>query len=151
MSAEISADGVGDGGVGIKAVVDDAAVDRNDVAGAEEAFLGRDAVHHLVIDGGAERGRVAVVSLERGDDAGELGHLLVCGDLEIHRGGAGPNGRGDGLVDLAEDAARGAHLLDLRRRFDHDGHLAGDLCGGGQRVGAEFVEAPDDTGLNLLE
>ena len=63
------ADRVGDGGVGVVAVDDDAAVDGENVAFVEDALGAGHAVDDLVVDRGAERGRVAVVALEGGDGA----------------------------------------------------------------------------------
>ena len=69
------ADGVGDGGVGVEAVDDDAAVDGEDVAFFEDALGVGDAVDDLVVDRGAEGGGIAVVALEGGDGA-QFGDLF---------------------------------------------------------------------------
>ena len=51
--------------------------------------------------------------------------IFSDGDLfEVHRGRAGDDMGGDGVVDLAKGLAGDPHLLDLLRRFDHDGHRA---------------------------
>ncbi len=120
MAADL-ADGIGDGGIGVEAVDDDAAVDGEDVAVFEDALRVGHAVDDLVVDRGAERGGIAVVALEGGDGA-EFGDLSDGDLLEIHGGGAGNDVRRDGVMDLAEGLAGDPHLLDLLRRFDHDGH-----------------------------
>ena len=117
------ADGVGDGGVGVVAVDDDAAVDGEDVAFVEDALGVGHAVDDLVVDRGAEGGGIAVVALEGGDGA-EFGDLFDGDLLEIHGGGAGNDVGRDRVVDLAKGLAGDAHLFDLVRRFDHDGHKA---------------------------
>ena len=115
------ADGVGDGGVGVEAVDDAAAVDGEDVAGLEDALFARHAVDDLLVDGGAEGGGKAVVALEGGDGA-EGGDLFDGDALEVHGGGAGDDVGRDGVVDLAKDGAGDAHLFDLGGGFDEDGH-----------------------------
>ena len=116
-----SAHGVGHGSVRIEAVQDDAAVDRDDVAVLEDTLGIWDTVNDLFIDGGTERGGVAVISLEGGLHA-ELRDACGGSVFQIHGGRAGLHDGGDGVVDLAQDAARSAHRLDLAGGFDHDGH-----------------------------
>ncbi len=115
------ADGVGNGGVGVEAVDDDAAVDGEDVAFGEDALGVGDAVDDLVVDRGAEGCGEAVIALECGDGA-QFGDLFDGDLLEVHRRGARDDVGRDGVVDLAEGLAGDPHLLDLLRRFDHDGH-----------------------------
>jgi hypothetical protein len=64
---------------------------------------------------------IAVVSLEGGGGS-EFGDLGDGDALEIHGGRAWLDVWRDSVVDLAEDGSGDAHLLDLSRRFDHDGH-----------------------------
>ncbi len=88
-----------------------AAVDGDDVALLEDV-LGGDAVHHLVVDGGAEGAREAVVALEAG--RGALLADVGLGDLvELQEAHAGPGGAGGQTQGVGGDAAGLAHLVDF--------------------------------------
>src|SRR5690606_37874538 len=77
------ADGHRDGGVAVPAVHDRTAVDGDDVA-LHELSLPRDAVHHLVIDGGADRGRERrrAVPLE-GWDASTRANVVLSDGVQL--------------------------------------------------------------------
>ena len=114
-------DGIGDGGIGVVAIDDDATVDGEDVAFFEDALGVGDSVDDLVVDRGAEGSGIAVVALE-GRDGAQFGDLCDGDLFEVHRRGAGNDMGRDGVMDLAEGLAGDPHLFDLLRRFDHDGH-----------------------------
>src|SRR6202453_5440784 len=78
---------------------------------------------NFVVNRGAEGGGIAVVALERSDGT-QFGNFLDGDLFEIHSGGAGQDIRRDRIVHQAKGLAGDSHLLDLLRRFDHDGHKA---------------------------
>ena len=101
----------GAGRVGVPAVEDRAAVDREDVPVLQDAVAG-DAVDDLLIDRGADRGGEAVVAQEVGGGAGVLEHRGEHG-VEVLGGLAGGGGRDGGVQGAAEDEpglVHGAHL-----------------------------------------
>ena len=74
---------------------DRTAVDRYDVTVRQDALPG-DSVHDLVVDGGAHRGRVAVVAQEVGLRVVLVQDLAEC-TVEVRGGGPGDGGRDRGV------------------------------------------------------
>src|SRR5690606_34959975 len=107
------ADRGGEGGVAVVAVDDRPAVDRDDVALLEAAVVG-DAVHHDLVDAGADHRREAVVAEEVGPGA-PAGEDLPADGVELQQRGTGAGGGGDALVHLGHDPAGAAHRADLVR------------------------------------
>ena len=101
----------GPGRVGVPAVHDRAAVDREDVPVLQDAAAG-DAVHHLLVDRGADGGGEAVVAEEIGRGAGVLEHRGEHG-VEVLGGLPRRGGRNGGVQGAAQDKpglVHGAHL-----------------------------------------
>src|SRR5436190_4722097 len=116
----LPADEQGDGGVGVIALPDRAEVERQQIAGLEDALAG-DAVDDLLVDRDAERCREPAVPLQRRRRAGlydrRFGDRVKLCRLDPRAHG------GDGPLDrLRDDAAGLAHPVDLLGRLadDHD-------------------------------
>src|SRR6202044_3328682 len=117
------------GRVAVPAVEDRAAVDRDQVPGLELGAVPGDAVHDLVVDGGADRRRITVIALEGRDGAGLADFPL--GDRVEFRGGDARLDRGRQHVQRARHHQAGlphrgelAWRLDLNRRFPPGPHGA---------------------------
>ena len=112
-------DADGAGGVTVPAIQDRAAVDRDQVSGREPGLGAGDAVHDLVVDRGADRRRVPVVPLERGDGTGRAD--LPLGDrVQVLGGDAGLDRGRQHVQRVRHHQARLAHRRDLARRLDLD-------------------------------
>src|SRR5499433_959474 len=111
--------GEGDRAVAVVTLDHATEVEPDDVALLQPALGRRDAVHHLLVDGGAHGGRIAAIPLEgRG---GALGHdegldlaVDVLGrDARLHQ----PH---EERLHPGEDLPGRAHVLDLAGRFEED-------------------------------
>ena len=132
-------------------------VDLDEVTGLDHPLVAGDAVDDLVIDGGADAGREAVVALETGDRA-HLANALFSVGVEITRRHAGLRQLHDFAQDRGHDPAGLAHGLDFARAFDLNpastllnsgtglghhrlGHLTLLFLGGGQQISKEVHRA----------
>src|SRR5438270_5841064 len=101
-------DADGDRRVAVPAVHDGTAVEGDHVAVAQYLLRRRDRVHDLLIYAGADRGRIAVVPLERGHRSGGpdglLGERVEVAGADARRDGLGEPGEGGG-----DDQAGVAH------------------------------------------
>lgn len=102
---------VGAGRIGMPAVDDQAAVDRDDVALLERDVIG-DAVHDDVVDADAERRGVSLVAQEVRDGALVPDHL-VGERVQLVRGDARPDALREHLVDTMQQQAAAPHHEDL--------------------------------------
>src|SRR5438309_3054262 len=102
--------------VGPPPVENEAAVQRDEVAVAQDTFA-RDSVHHLVVDGHTQRVRKVVIADEAGD-ASVVTDERVRFTVEIERGDPRANRGRDVRQARAEDAPRRPHLLDLIGPFE---------------------------------
>src|SRR5690606_33870486 len=113
-----------EGRVAVPAVDDRAAVDGDDVAVLEDDVVGGDAVHHDLVDRGADRRGEAAVAEEV-----RLGVVLrehlAGGLVEVLRGGPRDGGLAGGRVNGGHDQPRLTHLGDLLGGLDlHHGARA---------------------------
>ena len=119
-----------------KPLVERPEVERDDVALLEDALGRGDAVHDLVVDRDADRGREAVEPLERGaraqTDDGLLGDLVDLG-----RRLAGPELLADRLEHRRDDAPALLHQLELALRLEHDRHRLAALRAGAVERGQQ--------------
>ena len=109
-------------GVAVPAVLDDGDVDIDDVAVLQDLGFARDAVADDVVDRGADRGREALVADVGRDRLLHVDDVVVADAVQLGGGHAGLHVRGDDLQHLGGQAAGDAHLLDLVRGLDGDGH-----------------------------
>src|SRR3954466_12569361 len=117
----IAADCYRDGGVSVISIEDDAAIDRDDVAGLELALFRRYTVHDLVIDRSAKNAGIIVISLERGYRA-HFQNLFFRHALQIHGADSGSDDSAGGLEHLADDVSTAAHLFEFCTRLTHNRH-----------------------------
>ena len=110
----------GHAAVAVVAVEIGAGVDLEQVAGLDHPLAAGDAVHHLVVDRGADAGREAVVALETGGGAHLADALLGVG------------------VEVAGGHAGGRQIHDFPQ---HGGHDAAGLAHGGDLPGALHLHA----------
>src|SRR3984885_5760709 len=111
----------GDGRAAIEAIDDHSAIHRENVAIAQHRLRRRDAMHHLLVQRGAEHAGKPVIALESRLGARILDQLRRD-VLEIKRGHAWLHHGPDGMKHLAHNPAGAAHLLHFLPGFDHDRH-----------------------------
>src|SRR5215470_15299424 len=117
------AHGEGDRAVAVVALDHATEVEPDDVALLQAALGRRDAVHHLLVDGGAHGGRIAAIPLEgRGgalghDERLDLGVDVLGRDARLHQ----PH---EERLYPGEDLPRRAHVLELARRLEQDHRVA---------------------------
>src|SRR5437868_9533317 len=117
----ITTDCYRDGGVSVISIEDDAAIDRDDVAGLELALFRRNTVHDLVVDRSAKNAGIIVISLERGDRA-RFQNLFFRYPLQVHSADSGSNDCAGGLEHLADYVPAAAHFFEFCTRLTHDRH-----------------------------
>jgi hypothetical protein len=98
-------------GVAVEAPHDAAEVEPDDIALLQAPRPG-DAVHDLLVDGDAERGRVSPVAQERGARA-RLLDAVARDAVHLARGHAGLRGLGQHAQGVHHDRAGAVHLLQL--------------------------------------
>ncbi len=103
--------------VAVVALVEDAAVDADDVA-LDQRLLGRDAVHDDVVDRGAQGRRIAAVVEEGRHPAGGADRLLGVA-VELGGGDAGRDALLDAVQHPVDDAVGLVHQLDLAAGLEH--------------------------------
>ena len=108
---------VGPGGVRVIAFVDHAGVQADDVALLDDVMAVGNAVHHLIVDGYADRGGIAVVIL-KGRDAAVAADNLFPQPVDIQRGHAGPQRLAQFLMGNGKDFSGLPHQLNFPRGFD---------------------------------
>ena len=111
------------------AVQDQAAVERDQVTVSEPALTGNP-VHHLVVDGHAERVGEALEAEKAGDAAVVADERLGL-RIEIQGGEAGAHRGGEVRQTAAQDPSGSAHALDLLGSFETetvDAHRGQEAC-----------------------
>ncbi len=142
------ADAHREGGVAVPAVDDRTAVDRNDVASLQRAFVG-DAVHDLVVDGRADHRRIAVIAEEVRRCAAAAQHV-PSDSVELQRGHTGNCSGADRLVHLGDHPSGGAHVPQLlgrttRQVTHHDPQRVASTAAARSRNTASGVPTPSMT------
>jgi hypothetical protein len=118
-------------GVGAVVILVAGEIDADDVALAQDFVGMRDTVHHRSIDGGAEHGGVrrepAWPVSEKGRARLGACDLAGCDAVQLGSRHSGEASGLHGVENSGDDAARGAHLVELVTVLEDDSHARATL------------------------